>query len=98
MDRVEVLHVADIDINPADVVRGSAGGLDRAFQVFAHLSRLRADITHTRDAAINAPCRHSGDEQQPSRRLNRSGVREDTARLTQLWTCDLGLGHLSLLR
>src|SRR5262245_11645977 len=93
MDRVEVLHVADIDIDPADVVEGSARGLDGAFQVFADLSGLRGDIAQAGDAAVHTPCCHSGDEHEPSGRLDHCGMREDAARLPQLGTRDLALRH-----
>src|SRR5262245_56302267 len=93
MDRVEVLHVANIDIDPADVVEGSARGFDGTFQVFANLSGLHADVAQPSDSAVDTPCRHSGDEHKPSRRLDHCGMREDAARLPQLGTRDLALRH-----
>src|SRR5580658_9776105 len=39
VDRVEVLHVADIDIDAADIVHGAAGLFDGGLQILAHLAR-----------------------------------------------------------
>src|SRR5262245_7849221 len=41
VDGLEVLHVAHIDIDPADMVEGAAGGLHRCLDVLAHLPGLR---------------------------------------------------------
>src|SRR5262249_10883665 len=37
VDLLEMLHVADVDVDPADVVHVAAGLLDRGLQILAHL-------------------------------------------------------------
>src|SRR5262249_7208157 len=44
VDLLEVLHVADVDVDPADVVHAAAGLLDRGLQVFADLAGLRSPV------------------------------------------------------
>src|SRR5262249_9401383 len=70
MNEVEVLHVAHVNVDPADVVEGAARLLDRRLQVLAHLARLRLDVADARDGAIGAARGHAGDEHQ----LPRSGA------------------------
>src|SRR5690349_19572959 len=44
VDLVEMLHVADVDVDPADVVHSAAGLLDRGLEILADLPRLHLDI------------------------------------------------------
>jgi len=37
VDLLEMLHVADIDVDAADIVHGAAGLFDRGLQILAHL-------------------------------------------------------------
>src|SRR5262249_57969837 len=89
VDRVEVLHVAHVDVDAADVVHGAAGGLDGRLDVLAHLPGLLRDVADARDAAVGPPRRHAGDEYQAALRLDRGGVGEHAARLAQLWAGNL---------
>ena len=52
MDAIEVLHVANIDIDPADTVHCPAGLLYSGFDVLADLSGLRFDIANAGNAAV----------------------------------------------
>src|SRR5262245_24278440 len=70
VDGVEVLHVAHVDIDPADVVHAAAGLLDRRLEVLADLPRLRFDIADAGDAAVGPPGGHAGDEDQPAAGLD----------------------------
>jgi hypothetical protein len=45
VDRLELLNVADVDIDPAYVVHRTASGFDRGLQV---LARLCCDVTDPR--------------------------------------------------
>src|SRR5262249_4420780 len=99
VDRVEVLHVAHIDVDAHDVVEGAAGLLDRGFQVLADLAGLRLDIADAGDAALGAARRHAGEEHEPTARLGHDGVRKMPARLAQFARYDLLLhdGAFSLV-
>jgi hypothetical protein len=49
VDPVKMLHVADIDIDAADVVERAARGLDGALEIFTDLAGLRLDIADACD-------------------------------------------------
>src|SRR5215471_818221 len=51
---VEVLHVAHVDVDPADVVEGAAGLLYCGFKILADLARLRLDVAYSGDGAVGA--------------------------------------------
>src|SRR5262249_6782538 len=93
VDRIEVLHVAHVDVDPADVVHAAAGFLDRRLEVLADLPRLRFDITDARDAAVGPPRGHAGDEHQPAARLDHGGVGKVAGRLADLRRGNLLLRH-----
>ena len=76
-----MLHIAHMDIDPADVGERAAGGLDRGFDVLADLASLRLDIADAGDAAVGAARHHAGDEHQPAARLDDDPLREMAARL-----------------
>src|SRR5262249_40237935 len=89
---VEVLHVAHVNVDPADVVEGAAGLLDRGFEVLADLARLRLDVADTGDAAVGPARGHARNEHQFARG-NADRVREMTARLAKLFGDDLLFAH-----
>jgi hypothetical protein len=62
IDSVEVLHVADMHVDAANVVKRSARSFDRGFQVLANLPGLFGDIANAGNAAVEASGRHSGQE------------------------------------
>jgi hypothetical protein len=64
MDCVEVLHIADVDINAADIVHGSASGFDCGLEIFADLAGLRFDVADPRNRSIGLARGHSGNEDQ----------------------------------
>src|SRR5258706_4517248 len=84
VDLVEVLHVAHIDVDAADVVQRAAGGLDRGFQVLAHLARLRLDVADAGDGPIRAPRGHAGDEHQLAPGLDLDRLRKVARGLADL--------------
>ena len=84
VDLVEVLHVAHVDVDPADVVHGAAGLLDRGLEVLADLPRLRLDIADAGNRAVGPPRRHAGNEHQAAARLDHGRVGEMPARLADL--------------
>src|SRR5579862_7805152 len=88
-----MLHVAHIDVDPADIVHGTAGLFDRGLDVVADLPRLRLDIADAGDAAVGAPRGHAGDEDEAAARGHHGGVGKMPARLAKLWRDDLGLRH-----
>src|SRR5204863_4013604 len=96
MDSLELLHVADIDIDPADVVHRAARGFDRGFDVLADLPGLGLDIADSGDRAVGPARGHPGDEDEPAPRLDRGRVRKDAARLAQFVGTDLLLRHPAL--
>src|SRR5262245_60981227 len=51
MDGVEVLHVAHINVDAADVVERAAGAFDRRLHVLTHLARLLGDVADAGNAA-----------------------------------------------
>jgi hypothetical protein len=57
-----MLHVAHVDVDPADVVDAAAGFLDRRLEVLADLPRLRLDVADAGNRAVGPPRRHAGDE------------------------------------
>ena len=52
VDLLEVLHVAHVDVDAADVVHGAAGRLDRGLDVLANLLGLRLDVADAGDGAV----------------------------------------------
>src|SRR5262249_51291299 len=88
MNQVEVLHVAHVNVDPADVVEGAAGLLDRGLEVLADLARLRLDVADTGDAAVGPARGHARNEHKFARG-NADRVREMTARLANLFGDDL---------
>ncbi len=52
VDRGELLHVADVDVDPADVVHRAAGRLDRGLEVLADLAGLRLDVADPGHRAV----------------------------------------------
>jgi len=85
VNAIEVLHVAHIDIDPADVVHGPAGLLNGGFDVFADLSGLRLDIADAGNAAVGATRSHAGNENQPAARFGRDGLRKMSAGLANFF-------------
>ena len=63
VDALAVADVAQIDVDPADVVERPARGLERSFEVLAHLACL---LLHVADAtaSVRAARRHPGHEHQ----------------------------------
>ena len=88
-----MLHVAHVDVDPADVVHGAAGLFDRGLDVFADLPRLRLDIADAGDGAVGTARRHAGDEDEAAARGHHGGVGKVPARLAEFWRNDLGLRH-----
>ena len=95
VDQVEVLHVADIDVDAADVVERAAGLLDGRLEVLADLPGLRFDVADAGDRAVGAARRHARDEHQGAARRDRGGVREMSAGLADLAGDDLFFGMAS---
>src|SRR4029453_18783117 len=93
VDLLEVLHVADVDVDPADVVHAAAGLLARGLQVFADLAGLRFDVADARDRAIRLPRSHAGDENDAAARLDHGRMGKMAGRLTDFGRGDLLLGH-----
>jgi hypothetical protein len=93
VDGIEVLHVAHVDVDPADVVHVAASLLDRRLEILADLARLRFDITDAGDAAVGPSRRHAGDEDHPAARLDHGRVREMAGRLADLRRGNLLLRH-----
>src|SRR5450759_1396825 len=62
VDRLEVLHVADVHVDAANVVERAAGGLDRSLHVLANLPGLFGDISDAGNAAVSPASRHAGYE------------------------------------
>src|SRR4051794_5291503 len=58
VDLVEMLHVADVDIDRADIVHRAAGLLDRGLEILADLPRLHLDIADAGNRAVGPPRRH----------------------------------------
>src|SRR5579862_1745738 len=52
MNDVEMLHVANVDINAADVIERAARLFHRRLHVVAHLARLDFDIAQAGDRAV----------------------------------------------
>jgi hypothetical protein len=79
-----MLHVADVDVNAADVVHAAAGLLDRGLQIFADLAGLRFDIADARDRAIRPPRGHAGNENDAAARLDHGRMGKMAGRLADL--------------
>src|SRR5215831_17272682 len=88
-----MLHVAHINVDPADVIHGAARGLDSGLEVLADLAGLRFDVAYARDGAVGASRCHAGDEYQPAARLDHRGLRKMAARPADFRRHDLLLGH-----
>src|SRR5438067_930655 len=93
VDLLEMLHVAHVNVDPADVVHAAARLLDRRLEILADLARLRLDVADPGNGAVGAPRGHAGDEDQPPARLDHRGMREMAARLADFRRTDLLLGH-----
>src|SRR5215831_12457352 len=74
MNLLEMLHVADIDVDAADVVHGAARLLDRGLQIFADLPGLRFDVADAGDRPIRATRGHAGNEHDAAARLDHGRV------------------------
>src|SRR5262249_51778826 len=85
VDLIEVLHVANKNIDATDVVEAAAGLFDRGLYVLKDPARLRFDIANPGNGPIGAPRRHAGDEYEAAARLDHSRVRKMTARLAEFW-------------
>src|SRR5688572_26184992 len=94
VDRLEVLHVAHIDVDAADMIERAACGLDRGLDVLANLPGLHGDVADSGDQTVRAARRHAGDEDQPALRLDHGGLREVADRLAQLVARYFKLGHV----
>src|SRR3954471_10669791 len=95
VDRVEVLHVAYIYVDAADVVQAAAGRFHGALQVLAYLARLRLDVADAGDGPVGAARGHAGEEHDPALRLDLDRLREVTAWSAQLGAPDLSFAHYS---
>src|SRR5215831_9719900 len=93
VDLLEMLHVADVDVDAADVVHAAAGLLDRGLQILADLARLRFDVADAGDRAIGPPRGHAGNEDDAAARLDHGRVGKMAGRLADFRRCDLLLGH-----
>src|SRR5687768_17141613 len=97
VDLVEVLDVAHVDVDAADVVHGAAGGLDRSLEVLAHLAGLPLDVADRSDGAVGAPRGHAGDEDQLALGVGLDRLREVPHRLAHVVGTDLAFRHAGLL-
>ena len=88
-----MLHVADVNVDPANVVHAAAGLLDRRLEVLADLPRLRFDIADAGDAAVGAPRGHAGDEHEAPARFDHGGLGKMPARLADFRGGNLFLRH-----
>src|SRR5262249_3450532 len=93
VDVLEMLHVADVDVDAADVVHAAAGLLDRGLQILADLARLRFDVADAGDRAIGPPRGHTGNEEDAAARLDHGRVGKMAGRLADFRRRDLLLGH-----
>ena len=93
VDLLEVLHVAHVDVDPADVVHGAAGRLDGSLHVLADLMGLRLDVADAGDGAVRPPRRHAGDEHDPAPRLGHGRLGKMAVRLADFLGADLLFGH-----
>src|SRR5262249_9785019 len=93
VDLIEVLHVADEDIDATDVVEVAAGLFDRGLYVLTDLARLRFNIANPGDGPVGAPGRHAGDEYKAAARLDHGRVRKMAARLAEFWWNNLHFRH-----
>src|SRR5690348_9733477 len=91
-----MLHVADKDIDAADIVHRAARGLDSGFQILANLPRLGLGIADADNGAVLAARQHAGDEEDAPLRLHHRRLREMAARACDPVGRDLLLGHVSL--
>src|SRR5262249_58958343 len=89
MDLLEVLHVADVDVDPADVVHAAASLLDRGLQILADLAGLRFDVADACDRAVGPPPGHAGNEDDAAARRDPRRLREMARRLADFFRADL---------
>src|SRR5215831_5582314 len=93
VDLLEMLHVADVDVDAADVVHAAAGLFDRGLQILADLPGLRFDVADPRDRAIRPPRGHAGDENDETACLDHGRMGKMAGRLADFRRRDLLLGH-----
>src|SRR5215211_6492827 len=93
VDRLEVLHVADVNVDTTHVAERASGSFHRRLDILADLARLLRDVADTGDAAVRLARRHPRNEDQLSRRFDHGRMGEDAARLPQFRAGDLGLSH-----
>src|SRR5262245_20073420 len=93
MDRLEVFHVADVDVDAADIIHGAAGGFDRGFKIFADLAGLSFDVADTGNRPVCPSRSHSGNEDQTASGLHHCCLGEMAAWLPNPVAADLLLRH-----
>src|SRR5262249_24954474 len=93
VDLLEMLHVADVDVDAADVVHAAGGLFDRRLQILAHLTGLRFDIADAGNRSVCPARGHAGNEYQPPARLDPRRMGKVTGWLADLRRGDLLLGH-----
>src|SRR5690242_16181725 len=91
MDGRQVLHIAHVDIDAADIGERATSGFDSRLDVLANLARLRLDIANARDRSVGPLRDHARDEHELSGRLYRDRLCEMSARLR----CLVGHDRLS---
>lgn len=80
VDGVKMLHVPDVDVNPAYVCHGAAGFLDGRFQVFTSLACLGLGIADPGHGPGRRVRRHAGYENQLAAGGHGGGVRKMSTR------------------
>src|SRR5262249_11002946 len=93
MDCVEVFHIADVDIDAADVVDGAAGGLDSGLEILADLAGLGFDVADTGNRSVGPSRGPSRNEDQTASGLHHCCLREMAAWLPDPVATDLLLRH-----
>src|SRR3984885_11609354 len=83
MNDVEMLHIANVDIDAADVIEGTTRLLHRRFHILAHLARLDLDIAETGNRAVWHARRHARNEDQLALRGDRGRLGKMAVRLAK---------------
>jgi hypothetical protein len=65
MNRVEMLHVPDKNIDTANVIQRAAGAFNSGLNILAYLPSLYFDVANPGDRAIGSARSHPGDKDQP---------------------------------
>jgi hypothetical protein len=86
MDGRQVLHIAHVDIDAADIGERATSRFDSRLDVLANLARLRLDIANARDRSVWPLRDHARDEHELSGRLYRDRCAK----------CPPGFGALSV--